>query len=436
MTKIKLTTTRLFVAVASMIFTLAAFTITIRAESVTKIENNLFSISDSPKSPILSPEPTRLSFVSVNFVHNISVNFVHNIEELYSAVNNPNNAGSQIFIAPGVYMLSVNGPGGVPRPNGGRLELQQNMSLQGVHGNREAVVIDAMNLSTGSGAIATGRGSNSIEWLTVRNTVNGTANINTGLIFPGTAYIRIAHIISTGSRRGIDVLNSGAAAAGRVIVVEIVDNDLSNNTFAIAEGMRIANFSGANGASISASLSGNRSYGNQNGLLVINNRSNNASISVVSSGDRFYENGSGAIVTGGLSLTSTPANGNTINFTARGSNFENNNGFTAFDQGGLVILGGENTSIPNGTSNNTVNVDLQNCRFGNNQLYDIGAFGARSNPVSVELPGTNNRVTITLDNIQPFHTLNLVTTDSVPEYPTGMNSVTVIGTFGLFNKEQ
>ena len=42
----------------------------------------------------------------------VSVNFVHNIEELYSAVNNPLNAGNQIVIAPGVYMLSVNAPDG------------------------------------------------------------------------------------------------------------------------------------------------------------------------------------------------------------------------------------------------------------------------------------------------------------------------------------
>src|SRR5205807_6764506 len=57
---------------------------------------------------------------------------VTSIEELYSAVNNAQNAGSRIVMAPGVYMLSVNGVGGAARPNGGRLELQDNMSLQGV----------------------------------------------------------------------------------------------------------------------------------------------------------------------------------------------------------------------------------------------------------------------------------------------------------------
>ena len=187
--------------------------------------------------------------------------------------------------------------------------------------------------------------------------------------------------------------------------------------------MRIVNFSGANGGSILVTMSGNRSSGNQQGLLVVNNRSNNANITVFSSGDRFFENGSGTNIIGGLSSNSTPANGNTINFTANGSNFENNNDFSAFDKGGLVILGGENISIPNGTSNNTVNVTLRNCRIGNNQLYDIGAFGARSAPVTVGLPGTNNRIKTRL-----YGTLvpNLVTADTIPETPGGMNSVTVI----------
>lgn len=431
--------TSLLFYITSIIFTFAAIATTIRATPTAKFGNNFFSISDSPTSPILSPESIGLSFVSVNFVHNI--------EELYSAVNNPLNAGNQIFMAPGVYMLSVNTPGGVARPNGGRLELQQNMSLQGVHGNREAVVIDAMNLPTSSynsappipltGAIRMGRGSNSLEWLTVRNAVNGAANIETELASTGTAYIRIAHIVSTNSQRGIDVRNFGAAQAGRVIEAEIIDNDLYNNQIgALGEGLRIVNIQGANGGRITANLNGNRSYNNYNGLIIEDNRSNNANISVVSSGDRIFENGLGALVGAGLSSNSTVANGNTVSFTALGSSFENNNGFNNFDFGGLVVIAGENTSIPNGTSNNTVNVELRNCRFGNNQLADIEAFGARSNPASVGLPGTNNRVTITLDNIQPYHTLNLVTTNSVPEYPTGMNIVTITRTFGLFDKEQ
>lgn len=253
------------------------------------------------------------------------------------------------------------------------------------------------------------------------------AGIETDLNSTRTAYIRIAHIISTGNARGIDVRNFGPTAAGRTIEAEIVDNDLYNNTLGLSEGFRFTNIQGAHGGIIFAAISGNRSSGNQQGLLLANNRSNNATISVNSSGDRFFENGAGTIIIGGLSSSSTLANGNTINFTAHGSSFQNNNGFTNFDRGGLVVLGGENISIPNGTSNNTVNVELVGCRLSNNQLYDIGAFGARSNPIFVGPPGTNNRVVIALRGIsrnQP--PINIVTANSIPEFRNSGNSVTVI----------
>ena len=75
---------------------------------------------------------------------------VGTVEELYAAVNNPANIGITIDLAPGVYMLSATGPNNVLRPNRGRLELQENMGLQGIVGDREAVVIDAANLPTTS----------------------------------------------------------------------------------------------------------------------------------------------------------------------------------------------------------------------------------------------------------------------------------------------
>jgi hypothetical protein len=46
---------------------------------------------------------------------------VGNVDELYSAVNNPANAGATLNLAPGVYMLSATDPFGAARPNGGRL---------------------------------------------------------------------------------------------------------------------------------------------------------------------------------------------------------------------------------------------------------------------------------------------------------------------------
>ncbi|CAN5421884.1 hypothetical protein BH10ACI1_BH10ACI1_32370 [soil metagenome] len=429
MNKIRLMTTRLFVAAASMIFTLAVFTLTFRAQSTTTVGNNFYSISDLPASAVFSPDSTKFSFVSI-----ASVN-VTNIEELYAAVNNSANAGNQIVLAPGIYMLSVNAPGGVARPNGGRLELQENMSLRGVVGDRGAVVIDAINLPRSSfdnappitltGAIRMGRGTNVIEWLTARNAVRGASNIGTELAST-TTNIRVAHVASTNSQRGLDVRNVGAAQSGRVINAEIIDNDFYNNQITAGESIRIANNTGANGGIINATLAGNRSYNNDHGFIVTNNQSSNAVTTVFSSGNRFFENGVGGVVLGGVSAGSNVANGNTVSFTAYGDVFENNNGIndSGFDDfGGLVIPGGENTSFPNGTSNNTVNVELRNCRFSNNQVHDIAAFGARSNPDSVGMPGTNNRVRIRLiGTLVPV----FETADSVPDNPAWMNSVTVI----------
>lgn len=418
--------TQIFAYLATIFITLAG-TATVEAEWNTNSGLDFFNLSYQSVQPLPFTE-------RANFGGGARPIVVFDVEGLYSAVNDTQNAGRQVALAPGVYYLSVNGPGGVPRPNKGRLELQENMSLQGVFDDRGAVVIDAVNLPASSysappipltGAIRMGRGSNSIEWLTVRNAVNGNANIGTELVSTGTVYIRVAHVASTNSQRGMDLRNFGATGAGRVIEAEIVDNDFYNNRIGtLGEGLRIVNNNGANGGRISARLTDNRSYGNYLGLIIENNRSNFANISVVSSGDQFFENGLGALVGAGLSAVSTPANGNTVNFTAYGSTFENNNGFNNFDHGGLIVIGGENTSIPNGTSNNTVNVELRGCVLANNQLMDLGAFGARSYPISVGLPGTNNRVTIA--GFGPRRGSNVVWADSIPDYPGGGNSVTFI----------
>ncbi len=366
-----------------------------------------------------------------NFANAPSVN-VANVEELYAAINNSANAGNQIVLAAGVYVLSAIDSGGAARPNGGRIELQDNMALRGLVGNRGAVVIDASSLPassyttpiTNTGAIRMGKGTNAVEWLTIKNSVGGGAGIIAHLSAPGTAFVRIAHCVSTGNTRGIDVRNVGGGAsstASYVLEAEIVDNDLSNNRLATGPGLRIINTQGGSGSVVVATLSGNRSYNNFNGMIVENTGSTSfGSITVFSSGDRFFENGAGAVIGGALGAAGS---GNTTNFTANGDIFENNNGFSPFDLGGLILLGAENTTTPNALMNNTVNVELRNCRFGNNQLYDIGAFGARSNPVSVGLPGTNNRV-----KIKMFGTVvpNFSITDSLPDSAAGMNFATVI----------
>src|SRR5262245_51276586 len=104
-----------------------------------------------------------------------TVVYVADVEQLYDAVNDSANEGAAIVLAAGTYILTANNPAGVARPNGGRLELRQDMSLYGVAGDRAAVVIDAGGLPASSftfglpagqrtGVIRTGRGTNTIEW--------------------------------------------------------------------------------------------------------------------------------------------------------------------------------------------------------------------------------------------------------------------------------
>ena len=62
--------------------------------------------------------------------------YVSTVDELYAAVNNADNAGAQIILAPGTYLLSAS------YPNGGRLELQTDMGLKGQPGDSDAVLID------------------------------------------------------------------------------------------------------------------------------------------------------------------------------------------------------------------------------------------------------------------------------------------------------
>ena len=323
-------------------------------------------------------------------------------EELYTAVNDPANEGATIVLAPGIYMLSVNKPNSMPRPNKGRLDLRLNMSLIGVEGDRNAVIIDAMNLPASSftgtpgpnAAVRLGRGTNSLQWLTVRNAVNAQANIDSGLQMPGTAFITVAHCESSGSNRGMNILNFGPGASGETIEADIIDTYFHDNRLGIGEGIRIGNFQGATGSTVNARMIENRSWGNVQGRLLVNNRAINSTVNVFSSGNRFFENGAGTIVIGGLSSNATAANGNTVNFEAHGDQFTNNDSPTTLDIGGLVVLGGENIDIPNGINNNTVNVSLFGCRYADNALTDLYGAGARSNPASIGSPGINNHVTI------------------------------------------
>jgi hypothetical protein len=382
-----------------------------------------------------------LSFLTFSHVALAQDVAVGNIEELYSAVNSSPNAGATIVLSPGIYTLTANDPNGNPRANGGRLELQLDMSLLGVIGNRTAVVIEAANLPASSylpgpsGAIRVGRGTNSIQWMTVRNARNGAppnlANIESGLQMPGTAHITIAHVDSYGSTRAISIVNFGPGSSGETIEADIIDNDLHDNIIGVGEGIRFVNFQGPVSGTINARMIGNRMWGNIHGRFLGNNRAIDSTVNVFSSGNRMFANGAGTTILGGISTTATASNGNTIELDAHGDQFIDNTTPNPFDIGGLVVVGGENTSIPNGTNDNTVNVSLWGCRYSGNARADLYAAGARSNPESIGSPGVNNHVTIKIHGegnplTGRWQTVEFFR-DIVPDnIPANNNTVTVI----------
>ena len=335
---------------------------------------------------------------------------VSNVEELYDAVNNPTNAGVTVVLAPGTYMLSVNDPNGVPRPNAGRIELRRDMSIRGVEGNLSAVVISALDLPASSfptsingvpagpnAAVRMGLGHNALEWLTVRDARFAQANIDTGLqpLDPWPTSVRIAHVASTGSTRGLNVLNFGPQTSGQTIEAEIVDSQFFDNVFNLSEGVRMGNFQGAQGSTVNVRMSGNLSWGQKQGRLIVNNRAIASTVNVVSTGNLFYDNGGGTIVVGGLSSNNTRADGNTITLEAHGDRFIGNTGVSEFDLGGLIVLGSENISASGGGgSYNTVHVTVWGGRMAANQESDLVGIGARWVSAATEGLSVDNHVTI------------------------------------------
>ena len=350
---------------------------------------------------------------------------VFNVDQLYAAVNNPQNAGRQVVAAPGSYMLTATDSNGLPRPNGGRLEFQEDMSLIGVEGDRSAVVINGINLPSSSltggavplGAIRLGRGRNSVEWLTVRDTRGGQGNIVTGLTYAGTQYVRVAHVASTGATpTNLSIFNFGTAP---ILEADLIDNDLFAAFGGLRVGFRIRNSSGASAGVINARLIGNRSWGNQFNLIV-NAGVTGGRLNVVSAGNNYFDNGNGLTILGGLN-----ASGNTINFQGFGDSYTNNAAGSNFDRGGLVIIGGENDAAAGLSNNNTVNVSLFGCRFSGNDLWDLAGIGARSFDPSLGDPGSNNHVTVNIIGIPRRPAFVEFFADSIPAEYSVTNSVTV-----------
>jgi hypothetical protein len=383
-------------------------------------------------------EPTRpVSLMASRHAPASAGDVVHvaDVEHLYAAVNDTAYAGTTLLLAPGTYVLSAKDASGGGRPNGGRLDLQQNMSLAGVAGDRAAVIIDAAALPASSfvapfgrtGVIRTGRGNNAVEWLTIAGNDTAAAGVETDLVSSPETQIRVAHVVFGDNARGVDVRNIGAAMAGRRIHAEIVDGEF----FRGVEGIRVANFAGADRGDISVVMSGNRSYQNILGCILENNRSSFATIHVRSSGDRFEDNGLGCQIGSGFAASAGVANSNSTVFEGHGTQFVNNTRTTFFNNtgptftefGGLLVVGGDAVVSSATTSSNTAIVRLWGCKVAENRNIDFQAFGARSGDPS-RIAGINNHATIELHGVSKH--IDVVGVDSWPVDPSGSNTVTII----------
>lgn len=348
------------------------------------------------------------------------------IDDLYKAVNDPLNAGMQITLMPNTYMLDPT------RAHGGRLELQQDMSIRGLPGHADSVIIDASRLDLAAltdgfqtGAIRLGRGNNAVEWLTVRGATAASGGIETDLVGPGPARIRIANVIATANQRGVDIRNFGPAMAHRTLDVELTDNMLINNTVGLGQGMRIANVSSA-GGSIRAVLRNNMVRGNVAGCLAANLNADSCVLVIESTADRLEHNGNGWVFLTGNSSGSGFANANIVRFAAHAGTVEGNGGSSphaAQFTGGIVGVGATTTGpAPGHVSHNTLTIELWGVRLSGNESPDIAAWGAWSG--NGVLPGGNNSVSITLHGVS--ENAIVVPTPSTPVEPGGTNTVAVL----------
>ena len=333
---------------------------------------------------------------------------VSNVEELYDAVNNPNNADKTIVLRPGSYVLTRH-RGTDERKNNGRLELQTNMSLSGSGDPSECVLgtsptdLPKFDVVTGarSGMIRTGRGNHTIERLTIIAPSLAGSGISTDLKGSQETTIRIIHVISGDPTsehmtRGVDIRNTGIDVPKRHLKAFIEKCEFHGGK----QGIRIANFQGANSCQVSVEMSGNHCHDNNAGCLITNHKSTSGVIEVNSDKDHFTANGVGCTVIGSILSGSS----NRTKFVANKIVSNDNNGPVDLDtqHAGGIVVRGANTQQPNLASNNQCEVVFTDCKVNANQAPgNVTAYGAFCS-TTAGIAGENNTVTISLQGNNNF----------------------------------
>jgi len=371
--------------------------------------------------------------------------YVSNVDELYAAINNADNKGATIVVAPGTYLLNAS------HPNAGRLELLNNMSLQGQPGHPEAVVIDASQLPNSSftlpttpaypftrrtGVVRMGDGDNAIEWITLTNDPIHRIRslIQTDIAATPLAQIKIAHCKLFGSSIGINIINSGAFTSGRIIDAMVEDNEVNGNIVQpFKTGIQIQNTQDVSDAIIRVVFRRNYIHGNGNGLVALNSAFH-CNISIKSYDDHIEENGNGISLDGGYIENATrPSINNSISFEAHGTSIRNNAGTPPpFDgdplgAGGILIRGADilpPTAGPVTINNNKVTASFWGCRIENNAGdFNLRVFGAYSGSASANPIWGNNTAVVSLYGISAQ--TSAVAINSLPSESAGTNTATI-----------
>jgi hypothetical protein len=370
--------------------------------------------------------------------------YVSTVAELYAAVNNADNAGSQVILAPGSYVLDAS------YPNGGRLELQADMSLLGQPGQVDAVLIDESSLPNGSfrlsptvstGGIRVGRGSNSIEWLTIKGgamAVNPFSVIETDLIGTET-HLKVSHvdIDCNGSRIGLMLRNRLDEHAGRIVNASLEFSEIRGAINTLGFGIAIQNR--ISGAQVKLDMKQNYLHGNKIGILAFNGALTsgieNCAIEITSHSDRFEGNGCGMDPSGGTNGSATTfVNNSSFLLKMYGSTIKDNNPAGHPEliptngalPGGIYVAASYNSlnslAALNTLSNNKADLRFWGCDISNNNAPDFYAYGLFSVTNAV-LAGINN-----VTDIHLYGTSTSATTagyDSNPVDPAGTNVVNV-----------
>ena len=358
--------------------------------------------------------------------------YVSTLDELYAAVNNTENAGTEVILAPGTYVLNAS------YPNGGRLELQADMSLKGQPGQIDAVLIDQSSLPFASfrlsptvtiAPIRAGRGTNSIEWLSVKGgsvAVNPLCVIEPDLISNETNFtISHVYVDCNGSRTGILIRNR-PEHAGRVINATVEYSEITNaisNPNPPGAGLALQNR--VTGSQIKMNMSGNYIHGCRIGILNFNSglgiSVENCSLDLLSNNDRIEGNGCGMDLGGGTGAGVFFSNGCTASVKMYGATIKNNGQSQLPTNNGAVPGGISATGGWNNASNNVLKVGLWGCDISDNNGIDIHALGYFSSTGIVA--GTGNLFDLYLYGTSANAIIDSAA--SVPAEPAGTNVLNV-----------